>query len=141
MSDSLESFRRRHLRFGWYSLALFLSLGALLEILHGFKVGFYLDVDNEVRRLMWRLCHAHGTLLALVNIAAALSVDSLKLERPSALKLASACLIVGSLLLPLGFFLGGMLLYGGDPSVFVLLVPVGAVLLFVGIVSVARRVQ
>ena len=44
------------------------ALGLLLESLQGFKVAAYLDVSNETRRLMWRLAHAHGTLLAVVNI-------------------------------------------------------------------------
>ena len=60
----------RNLRFGWWALLFFLSLGAVLETLQGFKIGWYLDVGNETRRLMFTLAHAHGTLLALVNIAA-----------------------------------------------------------------------
>ena len=63
----------RNLRFGWWSLLVFLSLGGVLETLHGFKVGWYVDVGNETRRLMFTLAHAHGTLLALVNIAAVLT--------------------------------------------------------------------
>ena len=59
---------RRHLRFGWWSLATFGLLGLVLETLHGFKVGAYLDVSNETRRLMWTLAHAHGTLLGLVHL-------------------------------------------------------------------------
>ena len=64
----------RHLRFGWWSLSAFLALGLLLETLHGFKVGWYLDVSHEARRLMFTLAHSHGTLLALVNIAAGLTL-------------------------------------------------------------------
>ena len=63
----------RNLRFGWWSLVIFLSLGAVLEALHGFKIGWYVDVGNETRRLMFTLAHAHGTLLALVNIIAGLT--------------------------------------------------------------------
>ncbi len=63
----------RNLRFGWWSLLVFLSLGAVLEALHGFKIGWYVDVGNETRRLMFTLAHAHGTLLALVNIVAGLT--------------------------------------------------------------------
>ena len=58
-----------HLRFGWWSMLVFLSLGILLEALHGFKVGFYLNVGSETRRLMWTLAHAHGVLLGLANVA------------------------------------------------------------------------
>ena len=69
---------RRHLQIGWWALLVFLSVGLVLEALHGLKVGLYLDVSNETRRLMWRLAHAHGTLLALVNLAFAVSVERLE---------------------------------------------------------------
>ena len=45
MTDALS---RHHLRFGWWSLLVFLSLGIALETLHGFKIGWYLDVANEM---------------------------------------------------------------------------------------------
>ena len=41
-----------HLCFGWWQLLVFLSLGIALEVMHGFKVGWYLDADHETRRLM-----------------------------------------------------------------------------------------
>ena len=71
MRGALDSGRvvRRHLLFGWWSLFLFLVLGFLLEGLHAFKVGWYVDVSSQTRRLMWTLAHAHGTLLALVHLA------------------------------------------------------------------------
>ena len=59
----------RHLHWGWWGLLVFLSLGIILEALHGFKVGAYLDVGNETRRLMWTLAHAHGTMLSLIHMA------------------------------------------------------------------------
>lgn len=131
---------KRHLRFGWYCLLAFLSLGAVLEALHGFKVGYYVDANNETRRLMLRLGHAHGTLLGLVNLAFAVSLRAMDSRNEQRLRLASACLIVSALVLPAGFFLGGLTAYDGDPGLLVLLVPVGAVLLFVGILSAARSV-
>lgn len=139
MSDALQALRRRHLRFGWYALLGFLALGAVLEGLHGFKAGFYLDVTHETRRLMWRLAHAHGTLLALVNVAFALSLEALTDKDPERLRFASACLLVGALLVPLGFFAGGVFAENGDPELFVLLVPLGALLLFLGVFQIARR--
>ncbi|HEY6728972.1 MAG TPA: hypothetical protein VI197_33410 [Polyangiaceae bacterium] len=137
--DTLRALRRRHLRFGWYALLGFLALGAALEGLHGFKAGFYLDVTHETRRLMWRLAHAHGTLLALVNVAFALSLEALTEQEPARLRFASACLLIGALLVPLGFFAGGVFAKNGDPELFVLLVPLGALLLFLGVLQVARR--
>ena len=55
-----QSIVKRHLTLGWVLLALFLSLGLFLEALHGFKVRWYVDLQYETRRLMWRLAHAHG---------------------------------------------------------------------------------
>ncbi|HEY8174006.1 MAG TPA: hypothetical protein VIH21_13040, partial [Dehalococcoidia bacterium] len=66
MADGMD-YARRHLRFGWWSLFVFATLGLTLEALHGFKVRAYLDVSNDTRRLMWTLAHAHGTLLGLVH--------------------------------------------------------------------------
>ena len=125
----------RNLRFGWWSLLIFLSLGAVLETLHGFKIGWYVDVGNETRRLMFTLAHAHGTLLAVVNIAAGLTVrivDRFTL-RPS----VSLSLIWAAILLPAGFFLGGIVIYDGDPGLGVWLVPIGAALLFYSIGRIA----
>jgi hypothetical protein len=75
-ASNLEHLTRKHLRFGWWSLFIFLSLGALLEAFHGFKIGYYLDVSNDARRLSFRLGHAHGTLLSLVHVAFALTLGS-----------------------------------------------------------------
>src|SRR5690606_19076132 len=69
---------RRHLRFGWWALLGFLSLGIALEALHGLKVGWYLAASHETRRLLLTLAHAHGVLLALVNIAFGLTVAALR---------------------------------------------------------------
>jgi len=125
----------RNLRFGWWSLLVFLSLGAVLETMHGFKIGWYVDVGNETRRLMFTLAHAHGTLLALVNIAAGLTarnVDRFELRRS-----VSVALIWAAILLPAGFFLGGIVIYDGDPGLGVWLVPIGAALLFYSIARIA----
>jgi fumarate reductase subunit D len=127
---------RLHLLFGWSCLVVFLLLGAVLEALHGLKLGFYLDVGNETRRLMWTLAHAHGTLVALVNIAFALCLHRTHLEGRR-LQLASRSLIGAGVLLPAGFFLGGIDVYGGDPGLGVLLVPAGALLLIAGALLVA----
>ena len=125
----------RNLRFGWWSLLVFLSLGAVLEALHGFKIGWYVDVGNETRRLMFTLAHAHGTLLAVVNIAAGLTVRMV--ERFDLRSSVSFALIWAAILLPAGFFLGGIVIYDGDPGLGVWLVPIGAALLFYSIARIA----
>lgn len=129
----------RHLRLGWWSIALFGALGLVLETLHGFKVGAYLDVSNETRRLMWTLAHAHGTLLGLAHIGFAWTVTMTAREGPRT-RQASSALAAASVLLPGGFFLGGIRFYAADPGIGVALVPVGAVLVVYAAVSSAREV-
>jgi len=124
-----------NLRFGWWSLLIFLSVGGVLEIFHGFKVGWYVDVGNEMRRLMFTLAHAHGTALALVNIAAGLTARNIK--RISARASVSASLIWAGILFPLGFFLGGIVTYGGDPGLGIWLIPIAAILLFYSVSRIA----
>jgi hypothetical protein len=124
---------RRHLQFGWWSLLCFLTLGILLEGLHGFKVDWYLKPAFETRRLMWTLGHAHGTLLAMMHICFAASVFVAASETGRSQRWASPCLMAASILLPGGFFLAGIFPYAGDPGVGVFLVPLGAMLLFAGV--------
>ena len=133
-------YARRHLRFGWWSLLVFAALGLTLESLHGFKVRAYLDVSNETRRLMWTLAHAHGTLLAVVHVIFGLSLKSGLELSPSNQRLVSNALIGASILLPGGFFIGGIVIYGGDPGLGILLVPVGAMLLLISVFLIARSV-
>jgi hypothetical protein len=127
----------RHLAFGWWWLLVFLALGLVLEALHGFKIGFYLDVGNETRRLMWRLAHAHGTLLGLLHVAFALTLPHLAKLSERRRVLASRCLYGGAIALPLGFFLGGAFAYGGDPGLPIVLAPIGAGLLVLGVLLIA----
>lgn len=127
----------RHLRIGWWALALFVVLGAGLELLHGIKAPFYLNAGQETARLLLRLAHAHGTGLAIVNIVFGLTLHA----RPqTASRLASACLLTALVLLPVGFFAGGLGASRGDPGIGILLVPAGALALLAGIVAVARRI-
>ena len=128
---------RRHLRFGWSSLLVFLSLGVFLEAMHGFKVGWYLDAGQETRRLLLTLAHAHGVLLALVNIAFAATLAMAPDLDARAVRIASPCLAGAGILLPLGFLLGGLVTYGGDPGLGVFLIPPAALLLVAGVSAVA----
>src|SRR5437868_8559408 len=115
----------RNLRFGWWSLLVFLSLGGVLETLHGFKIGWYVDAGNEMRRLMFTLAHAHGTALALVNIVAALTARNFRnfeLRAP-----VSFCLIWSGILFPLGFFFGGLRYFRRRPGLRFLLVALGRI--------------
>jgi hypothetical protein len=128
----------RNLRFGWWSLLIFLSLGGGLEAFHGFKAGYYVDVGNDMRRLMFTLAHAHGTALALVNIAAGLTARHFKdFDFRGGV---SVSLIWAGILFPVGFFLGGVVTYGGDPGLGIWLVPIAALLLFYSVLRIAITV-
>jgi hypothetical protein len=141
MNDPHARLRRRHLSFGWYALLGFASVGALLETLHAFKVGFYLDVGSETRRLMWRLGHAHGVLLGLIHLGFAATLPHTKESARARLAGASACLTAAGLLLPCGFLLGGAFAAGGDPGLGVLLVPLGIPLLLIALWWTARSLD
>ena len=124
------------LRTGWLLLALSLPLGLTLEALHAFKLPAFLQ--SEVRREMWRLAHAHGTLLGILLLAFVAVAEKHVVE--SARAGISRNLRVGAVLMPLGFFAGGVLNSEGDPSLGIFLVPLGAVFLLVALVRAARAV-
>jgi hypothetical protein len=132
-----DTLARKHLSFGWWSLALFTTLGLVLEGAHGLKLGWYLDVSNASRRLALSLGHAHGTLLGLVNIAFALSLPRAKLSATAAAR-ASFALRLATVLMPLGFIIGGGIVYAGDPGLGIVLVPPAAALLVLAMVLIAR---
>ena len=112
-----------------YSLAGFIALGFALEFALGFRVRFVVDGSQETTRTFLRLAHAHGTLLAIVRLV------SLGNQRPNRLVTAAMYLV------PAGFFLGALGAREGDPSPLIALVPVGAVLLLVGLVQTARHAE
>jgi hypothetical protein len=114
------------IRQGWISLAAWIVFGLLIEGLIGFRSPALLD--DSVRRDMFRLAHAHGTLLNLILIAAAIcsKLDLIRVGRVTWLGLRAAVM-----LLPVGFLLAGVWHFKDDPGLAILLVPIGAVLLLV----------
>lgn len=128
---------RLHLRRGWLSIAVFVVLGAVLEVLHALKAPVYLDVGSETRRLMWTLAHAHGTLFGLLHVAFAATMASLGEPLP---RQAGRALTAAGVLLPLGFFLGGLWTWGGDPGLGVVLAPVGALAAIFAVVRTALAI-
>jgi hypothetical protein len=128
-----------HARIGWWCVAVFALLGLVLEGLHGFKSGEYLDVGNETRRHMLTLCHAHGTLLGILNVAFAWSVGRVA-AGVGRLTWASRCLVAATFGLPVGFGLGGMFAYGADPGLGILLVPPAAVCLIAAAAMTAKAI-
>ncbi len=133
-------FMRRHLQLGWTALAIFVLLGMSLEVLHAFKIGAYLDVDNATRRLMWTLAHSHGTLLGLINLAFAALFDRIALSRRRAGWISHA-LVGATVLMPAGFFLGGLRFHSGDPGLGVTLVPLGGAMLVAALFGIVASIR
>lgn len=117
---------RKSLIAGWVLLSIFLPLGLTLEALHALKVPVYLE--SPMRRELWTLAHAHGNLLGLLCLAFA-AVGQRGIPDARARASVSLWLRIGAVLMPLGFFLGGVLNHEGDPSLGILLVPLGGVFL------------
>lgn len=122
------------LRLGWTMVAVFLGMGLVLESMHLIKLPYYLDF--HLRRELWTLAHAHGTLLGAINILFGLSAVR-RLTHAGKRATASKLLRAGAVLVPLGFLLGGIGAAEGDPSLFIILVPIGALLALIAVVITA----
>ncbi len=121
---------RANLALGWAMVAVFLALGMVLESFHLVKLPLYLE--GHLRRELWTLAHAHGTLFGAINVLFGLSACACIAE-PERRARAGRLLRTGSLLLPVGFFLGGVGNSEGDPSLFILLVPAGGLLALIAL--------
>jgi hypothetical protein len=113
-------------------IAVWMTFGLLLEGLIGYKTPAYLH--DSVRRELFRLAHAHGTLLSLLLLGLALVCDRFEVKPANIVPMV---LRLGVILMPLGFLLGGVWHYESDPGVGIWLVPVAAVMVVFGVVSVA----
>ena len=124
-----------HSRFAVTLLFVALAFGIVLETLHGFKAVTYLM--DPVRKEFWSLAHFHGIGLALLNLV--FSSWSGKTGLGVRNRSVSLSLMVGSVFLPLGFFLAGIAHYGSDPGLGIFLAPVGAALILyaIGVNAVA----
>lgn len=108
---------------GLAGLFVWLVGGVVLESLHIFKTAAYLE--DDVRRLLWTLAHAHGTLFSALCVIVSKVVPDLPLSA-RARRTSDRLFAAGSVILPLGFLLGGIVHTESDPGVAVLLVPIGA---------------
>ncbi len=131
----------RHTTFGWWAIFGFIILGLVLDYFHAFRVGWYLDADNETRRLMGTLAHAHGTLLGVLNVVYAFTYHMRSELLLKSSRIASPCLLSSSILIPFGFLAGGLFTLGSEPGIAIFLVPVGGALLLtgVGVTALALR--
>lgn len=113
-------------------VAVWMTFGLLLEGLIGYKTPAYLN--DSVRRELFRLAHAHGTLLSLLLLGLALVCDRFEVKPANVVPMV---LRGGVVLLPIGFLLGGAWHYESDPGVGIWLVPIAAVMVVFGVVSLA----
>jgi len=125
---------RKSLIWGWTLLAVFLPMGLTLEALHALKVPVYLE--SAMRRELWTLAHAHGTLLGLLCLAFA-ALGERTIADADLRASVSRLLRWGAAMMPVGFFAGGVLNHEGDPSWAILLVPVGGLLLLAALLRSA----
>jgi hypothetical protein len=125
---------RRTLLTGWILLAVFLPLGMTLETLHAIKLPVYLG--SPLRRELWTLAHAHGNLLGILCLVFA-SLGERAIPDEAARQTISKSLCAGAVLMPVGFFLGGVQNSEGDPSLGILLVPLGGLFLLCALVRAA----
>jgi len=133
-ATQIEQERRRTRSVGWWSLLCWASLGLLLEAGHALKLRWLLD--DPLRREWLRWGHAHGVGLSLVLLAYAAAGGGTGPTRGT-----RRYLLVGAWLLPLGFSLGALWHYEADPGPAIVLTPVGAVALWIGLWRAAREVS
>lgn len=130
-ASAAEVAARSSLRFGFTALLLFVAGGLTLEFLHLIKAPWYLE--SHLRRELWVLAHAHGALLALFNL-----IFSALLPCMVAAASAGAWLRWGAALVPAGFFLGGIGNSEGDPSLAIVLTPLGAAAVLIALALCVR---
>lgn len=117
---------------GWLSLAIWMSAGFLFESLMAYKSPAYLD--DLLRRELFRLAHAHGSLLGVVLVIAAMwaQANGARLSR-----LAMIALRFGAVVMPVGFLGAGLWHPESDPGLAIWLVPIGALALIFSLISIA----
>ena len=86
----------------WFGLAFWMAFGLLVEGLIGFRSPAYLQ--DPVRREVFRLAHAHGTLLSILLLVANLYIQKALSSPPN---LGVLLLRIGVFVMPVGFLLGG----------------------------------
>jgi len=116
----------RHLRLSLALAALFLAMGLWLEAMIGLRMTGW--VDDPLRREFLRLGHAHGGLLALLNLGLGLALERLGTPASWAGTIRGAAW-VGAALVGGGFVMGGLLHGPTDPGLPILVVPAGALML------------
>lgn len=116
----------------WFGLLFWMSAGLLFEGLIAFRAPAYLQ--DPVRRELFRLAHAHGTLLSILFLVVDLYLVKGLVSPP---KIAIRILQAGVVIMPLGFLLGGAWHYESDPGPLIFFAPLGGLLVIFGIAAIA----
>ena len=119
-------------RQGWIGIAVWMSFGLLIEGLIGFRAPVYLQ--DPVRRELFRLAHTHGTVLSILLLIFVLYLAKNYVNPPVA---AIWSLRIGTVLMPLGFLLGGIWHYESDPGIMIFLAPLGGLMIIFGVIAIA----
>ena len=122
---------RRTVVTGFFLLAVFIPMGLTLEALHALKVQVYLG--SSMRREMWTLAHAHGGILGILCLVYG-SIAERWLVDVSRRESIATSVRWGAILMPCGFFLGGIGNHRGDPSLGIALVPIGGLILLFALI-------
>jgi hypothetical protein len=117
-------------------IAAWMSFGLLLEGFIGFRVSAYMSVS--IRREMFQLAHTHGALLSLLLLLSALTISK-DLVYPNKFSLLS--LRIGTILMPLGFLLGGIWTNKEEPNTLVFFAPIGGMLVILGVINLALSIK
>lgn len=123
----------RHLRWSLACVAVFAGLGLGLEGLHALRDAAWMD--DALRRAFLRLGHAHGAVLALVNVAIAWALERLETPPAWARRIRLAALL-GALAVAIGFVGGGLWHGPTDPGPLVVLVPAGALTVIAALLAI-----
>jgi hypothetical protein len=85
-------------RFGWIWLSIFVIVGFYIELQMG-----SMEYLGNWRRELYRAMHAHGNLLAVVNLIYAVYLADANLS-DSLKNWGSRLMVVGAVLIPIGIF-------------------------------------
>jgi hypothetical protein len=105
---------------------------SLLSMIVGEAPGY---LDNSVRQDLWRAGHAHAGVLLVLALVLLRYVDEARLSSPW-LWVARHGVPIAAILMPAGFFLSVVTPDATEPSVLIVLVPIGGLFLVSGVLTV-----
>jgi hypothetical protein len=115
---------------GFLGIVIWMSFGLLLEGFIGFRVSAYMS--NVVRRELFQLAHTHGTLLNILLLITVLALNNRLISMNS---FPLWVLRIGTILMPIGFLLGGIWIRGEEPNSLIFLAPIGGIMVIFGMIN------